>query len=170
MSVLLRDGLATLRREHVTIGDRSVVFDYPAKGAVRRVHEVADQQAVDGLRSDEINDYIKAGIGEDFTAKDFRTWNATVLAAALLAADRDVARSKTGRKRVINACVRDVAEQLGNTPAVARRAYIDPRVFDRYQSGWTIGLSPPADVTLDRMVRHRRRLELAVLELLDGET
>jgi branched-subunit amino acid ABC-type transport system permease component len=90
-----------------------------------------------------------------------------VLAAVALAADGREARSKTARRRAINGAVQGVAQVLGNTPAVARRSYIDPRVFDRYLSGWTIGAA------LDRIGslegpddRARRRLELAVLELL----
>ena len=75
---------------------------------------------------------------EEFSAKDFRTWNATMLAAVVLAVDGRAATTKTARRRAINAAVREVAEVLGNTTAVARRAYIDPRVFDRYQAGVTI--------------------------------
>ena len=90
------------------------------------------------MRSEEINEYLKRGLGEEFSAKDFRTWNATVLAAVSLATDGRGADSKTARKRAIDRSVRAVAELLGNTPAVARRSYIDPRVFDRYLSGWTI--------------------------------
>ena len=74
-----------------------------------------------------------------YSAKDFRTWNATVLAAVSLAADGRERRPSDARKRAIDGAVRGVAEVLGNTPAVARRSYIDPRVFDRYLSGWTIG-------------------------------
>ncbi len=185
-------GLATLRSEHVTVRDGALVFDYPAKSGVRRLHEVRDPDVVEvvtalrrrrggpdellayrdgrrwrGLRSDDVNDYIKLALGENFSAKDFRTWNATVLAAALLAAAAHGSVTKTSRKRTINAVVRDVAEVLGNTPAVARRAYIDPRVFDRYQSGWTIKMPRGGPELLDGAAgRGRRRLELAVLDLL----
>ena len=122
------------------------------------------------MHSDQISDYLKAQIGDAYSAKDFRTWNATVMAAVSLAVDGGAATSKTARKRVIDGAVRGVAELLGNTPAVARRAYIDPRVFDRYLSGWTIGgaldeigsLRGPDD-------RKRARLERAVLELLGNE-
>ena len=93
-----------------------------------------------GVRSEQISDYLKAVIGDEYSAKDFRTWNATVLAAVSVAADgREAASSQRARRRVIDGAVRGVAEVLGNTPAVARRSYIDPRVFDRYLSGWTIG-------------------------------
>jgi DNA topoisomerase IB len=182
-------GLATIRKEHVVLRDRSVRFDYPAKSGIRRAHEITDAQSravVAALkrrrgggdellayrvgrrwrdvRSEDINDYIKEHLGDEFSAKDFRTWNATVLAAVDLAVAGD-ARSQAARKRAINACVKDVAEMLGNTPAVARRAYIDPRVFDRYLSGWTIRIAEV--VELDGLAeRRRRRLELAVLDLL----
>jgi DNA topoisomerase IB len=185
-------GLATLHKEHVVLRDRALVFDYPAKSGVRRLHEVRDADVIAvvtelkrrrggpqellayrngrhwaGVRSDDINDYIKLSLGADYSAKDFRTWNATVLAAALLASAPGGTNTKTSRKRTINAAVGDVAEVLGNTPAVARRAYIDPRVFDRYQSGWTIKLPRDGLALLDGAGgRSRRRLELAVLDLL----
>jgi hypothetical protein len=93
-----------------------------------------------------------------------------VLAAVSLAADGREATTKTARKRAMNEAARGVAEVLGNTPAVARRSYIDPRVFDRYLSGWTIGgeldrigsLTGPDD-------RRRTRLERAVLDLLHDD-
>ena len=123
------------------------------------------------LRSEEINEYLKNKLGEEFSAKDFRTWNATVMAAVALAADGRTAETKTARKRATDGAVRAVAELLGNTPAVARRSYIDPRVFDRYQSGWTIGGAlerlerlDPAD---DRI---RAKIEHAVLDLLNENT
>ena len=123
------------------------------------------------VRSDDINEYLKQHIGEEFSAKDFRTWNATVLAALTLAVDSngDTPKSQTARKRRINAAVKEVAEVLGNTPAVARRAYIDPRVFDRYQAGATIAptirrLKHP---DLDNE-RTRLPIERAVLRLLSG--
>ena len=186
-------GLATIRREHVSVRGDAVEFDYPGKGGARRLQVIEDPVShgvVSGLkrrrgggeellayrnrrrwhpvRSEEINEYLKASLGEDFSAKDFRTWNATVMAAVSLASADAQATSKSSRKRLIDRAVREVAELLGNTPAVARRAYIDPRVFDRYLSGWTIadalkGL-PPLAAANDRA---RRRIERAVLTLLD---
>jgi len=123
------------------------------------------------VRSDDINDYLKEHLGDEVSAKDFRTWNATVMVAVTLASDGHEAESKTARKRAINEAVRSVAELLGNTPAVARRSYIDPRVFDRYLSGWTIAGAleriPSLDVADDRV---RMRVERAVRDLLDRNT
>jgi DNA topoisomerase I len=188
-------GLATVRKDSVAVHDRELVFDYRGKGGVRQVQAVQDAAVIElisalkrrrsggqqllaykargrwrDVRSEQINEYLKGVIGDEYTAKDFRTWNATVLAAVSLAADGRDARSAAARKRAINGAVRGVAEVLGNTPAVARRAYIDPRVFDRYLSGWTIGgeldrigkLSGPDD-------RRRTRLAHAVLDLIDDD-
>jgi DNA topoisomerase IB len=185
-------GLATLQKQHVVFRNGSMVFDYPAKGGLRRVQEIADPECSElirslkrrrdgnpdllayrngrrwvSVRSDDINDYLKQHAGEEFSAKDFRTWHATVLAAVTVAA---IERSgtKTGRKRTIDTAVRRVAEMLGNTPAVARRAYIDPRVFDRYQAGHTIADSVARAADADKLTdRTRARLERAVIELLE---
>jgi DNA topoisomerase IB len=185
-------GLATVERSDVKVDGDEVVFDYPAKGGVRRVQAVPDpasREVVRALRrrragpeqllayrergrwhrvsSEQINDYLKEQIGQDYSAKDFRTWNATVLAAVSLAVDGRQASSQRGRKRAIDGAVRGVSEVLGNTPAVARRSYIDPRVFDRYLSGWTIGGALERIGSLDGPDdRQRTRLEKAVIELL----
>jgi len=184
-------GLATIRKEHVSVRDAAVVFEYPAKGGVRRAQVIHDPPAVavvaalkrrrggqellayrndrrwHPLRSDEINDYLKDRLGAEFSAKDFRTWNATVMAAVSLATDGREAGSKASRKRATDRAVKAVAELLGNTPAVARRSYIDPRVFDRYLSGWTIAAElerlPRLDPSDDSV---RARIESAVLDLL----
>jgi len=189
-------GLATILKEHVTLQGSAVVFDYPGKGGVRRAQVIDDPASFTvvralkrrrsggpqllayrngrrwtSLRSEEINEYLKRELGEQFSAKDFRTWNATVMAAVSLAADGRGATTKTARKRAIDGSVRAVATLLGNTPAVARRAYIDPRVFDRYLSGWTIAgeldriedLDPADD-------RVRNRIEGAVLDLLQDNS
>ncbi len=190
-------GLTTITRAHATVhGGARIAFDYPAKSGVRRVHTIEDADCARivaalkrrrggpeellaykragrwvGLDAEEVNEYLKAQLGGAFTAKDFRTWNATVIAAVALAADDRAPESRTGRKRVIDAAVREVAELLGNTPAVARRAYIDPRVFDRYRSGWTIR---PALRDVDDFGvagdGTRTRIEAAVIDLLDDRT
>ncbi len=185
-------GLATVRKEHVRVQGDAVAFDYPGKGGLRRQQVIEDQATHDLLatlkrrrggpdellayrdgrrwrdvRSDDINEYLKEHLGEDFSAKDFRTWNATVLAAVTLAVDGRDATTKTARKRAVNRSVKAVSELLGNTPAVARRSYIDPRVFDRYLSGWTIHAAleriPDLDVADDRV---RTQVEGAVVDLL----
>jgi DNA topoisomerase IB len=189
-------GLATVRKEHVRVHGDTVEFDYPGKGGLRRQQVIEDPVTHDliaslkrrrggpdellawregrswrDVRSDDINEYLKEQLGEDFSAKDFRTWNATVMAAVTLAADGREAASKTARKRAINQSVKAVSELLGNTPAVARRAYIDPRVFDRYESGWTIHGAleqiGDLDVADDRV---RTQLERAVVDLLLEKT
>ena len=83
--------------------------------------------------AEEVNDYIKRTAGGEFTAKDFRTWNATVLAAVALAARADDARRTRPASGPSNAAIRTVAAYLGNTPAVCRASYVDPRVIDRFQ-------------------------------------
>jgi DNA topoisomerase IB len=186
-------GLATMLKAHVTVSGGEVTFDYPAKSGKRRVHAIADPAVCDvvtalkrrrggkpellayrragawvDVRSEDINAYVKDVTARDFTAKDFRTWNATVLAAVALAEHAGRSTSATARRRAASAAVRSVSEYLGNTPAVARASYIDPRVFDRFASGWTI---EPALRTLGGEVdlvdpRKRAGIEAAVLDLL----
>ena len=159
-------GLATIHKKHVKLLKGGVLlFDYPAKSGQRRIQSIVDPEICeivaelkrrrggnpellayrDGrrwrdIKSADINAYIKEITGGDFSAKDFRTWNATVLAAVGLAVSGPAARvSKTARKRAINRAIKEVAGYLGNTPAVCRASYIDPRVFDRFEGGLTIG-------------------------------
>ena len=119
------------------------------------------------IRSDDINEFIKEELGEEYSAKDFRTWNATVMAAVTVAAQGREARSKTARRRAINETTKQVAELLGNTPAVARRSYIDPRVFDRYLAGHIVAGEVQRIEELEvGDDRTRNRVERVVLELL----
>jgi DNA topoisomerase IB len=158
-------GLATIRREHVTCHRGQLVFEYTGKSAKHREQAVADEIVCTVVRSlkrrrggdgrDEllayrsgkrwhdvtaadINDYLREVSDGDFTAKDFRTWHATVLAAVGLAVSEPAAESETSRKRAVARVVSEVAGYLGNTPAVARASYIDPRVIDLYDKGITI--------------------------------
>jgi DNA topoisomerase I len=185
-------GLTTVLRDHVTIVDSEVVFDFPAKSGQRRVQAITDNDALavvaalrrrrsgsqllayreaDGwseVRADDVNAYIKQFSAGDFTAKDFRTWNATILAAVALAG-ADEPDSRAGREREVSRAVKTVATYLGNTPAVCRASYVDPRVIDRYHAGVTIAGTledlPPDGPNLAKP-GVRRRIEAAVLELL----
>jgi DNA topoisomerase IB len=89
------------------------------------------------VKSADINDFIREISGANVTAKDFRTWNATVLAGVALAVSAE-ARSLSARKRAVARAIQEVAHYLGNTPAVARASYVDPRVVDRFHAGLTI--------------------------------
>lgn len=160
---VLEFGLATIRKDHVTLSKGQLVFEYPAKGAKHREQAVAEDQvcaAVRGLKrrrsggdqllayrngrgwrdvcASDINAYLGEISGGDFTAKDFRTWHATVLAAVGLAVSAPAATGDGARKRAVARVVREVAGYLGNTPAVARASYIDPRVIELYCEGITI--------------------------------
>lgn len=192
-------GVASLRKEHVHVHDGLMVFDYPAKGSIQRTLQIRDDPAckvVTALRrrraggpelfaykqgqrwvdvhAHDVNLYIKAATGDQFSAKDFRTWSATVLAAAALAENEPVPESRAGRHRAEVKAVATVAEYLGNTPAVSRSAYVDPRVIERFEEDDTIsgrlGHRPDVD-KLDPRRKHRvgesRAVEEAVIELLD---
>jgi DNA topoisomerase IB len=117
------------------------------------------------VRSVDVNDYIQERVGEEYSAKDFRTWHGTVLAAVELA--REAApTSKGGAEQAIRAAIKRVAERLGNTPAVCRSSYIDPRVLDRFRDGKTIelpSLGPEGTVT----PRQQGKVERRVLELIE---
>jgi DNA topoisomerase IB len=120
------------------------------------------------VRSDEVNEYIRDRSGGEFTAKDFRTWNATVLAAVALARGDGEAPTRAARKRAIKAAVEEVADYLDNTPAVCRSAYIDPRVIDRFESGETIrpALARAASAGNGGFA-DRERIEAAVAALIE---
>ena len=189
-------GLATIQRAHVTCRrDGELVFDYIGKSAKHREHAVADERVCvvvrslkrrrdggDGLlayrsgprwhdvTAADINDYLREVSGSDFTAKDFRTWHATVLAAVGLAVSERAADSESSRKRAIARMVREVSDYLGNTPAVARASYIDPRVIELYEKGTTIA---PALGRLGQQSKFgelatQGAAEAAVLRLLSG--
>jgi DNA topoisomerase I len=115
------------------------------------------------VHSDDVNAYIQAKIGEGFSAKDFRTWHGTVLAAVELAGE-PVPDSEAAAKRSISAAVGRVAEALGNTPAVCRRSYIDPRVLDRFRDGEQIQATASTNGKLS--AKRRAKVEREVLRLV----
>jgi DNA topoisomerase I len=182
-------GLTTMLREHVSVEEREVIFDFPAKSGQRRVQAIVDPEvramvgalkrrrtgsqllayrARDGWRdltAEEVNAYLKQCSGGEFTAKDFRTWNATVLAAVALAGGEEV-KERAAREREVKQAIKTVAAYLGNTPAVCRASYVDPRVIDRFRAGVTIAEAiGRAGPDLGK-AKVRARVEKAVLELL----
>jgi DNA topoisomerase-1 len=187
-------GLATLRKRHVRLERGAAVFDYEAKGSQRHIRVVTDKLVLPtvralkrrtgggsellayrnggrswaDVRSEHINEYLKESAGSEFSAKDFRTWNATVLAAVVLAGNDGVPPSRAARKRAANQAVKQVAGYLANTPAVCRTSYIDPRVLDRFDSGETIrgALRRLPDDPDPCELPNRERVERAVLELI----
>lgn len=168
-------GLATLRCEHVRIHGDAVEFDFPAKGNLQRTITVHDADVARALRplmgrpgedllawrsrdtwhdvrSEDINAYVREVTAGEFTAKDFRTWRATAVAAASLAVSGPTVSERTQR-RAVRLAMEAAADRLGNTPSIARSAYVDPRVVDRYRAGDTIDVA-------------RRTSETAVHDLL----
>lgn len=192
-------GLATLRREHVTLKRGAVLFAYPAKGGIPRALALRDRllhRVVNSLlrrrgggddllayrlgrdwhdvRAEDLNAAVKELAGAEYTCKDLRTWNATVLAAVTLAAGAargGVPEKERTRKRVVSRAVKEVSDHLGNTQTVARSSYIDPRVLQRFEEGRTIlttlrkldGASAVPDLTDDAT---RAEVERAVVRLI----
>ena len=155
-------GITTLRKGHVQIRGGRIALSFPAKHKVRVQTQLVDAELAgaieellelprgqrlfrfrngDGklvnLTERHLNDYVKDVMGDDFSAKDFRTWGGTLLASIGLA-ERGPAGSETQAKKAVTAVCRTVAEKLGNTPAVCRASYISPAVIDRYLDGRTL--------------------------------
>jgi DNA topoisomerase IB len=189
-------GLATMRKDHVTVTrEHAINFDFTGKSGIRHVRYVVDEPVAEIMRelkrrrgggdellayrgdngrwhdikSPDIRAYVKETAGDEYTAKDFRTWAGTVVAAVTLAAtDPERRKVKTANKRMISHAVKQVAHFLGNTPAVARSSYIDPRVFDRFRDGFTIepvliDLADEPDIGQPAI---QGRVEEAVLDLI----
>jgi DNA topoisomerase I len=181
-------GLTTLEKRHVRRHGHRLVFCFIGKSGIEHCIEIDDPLSVSAvetmrrrrggddrllayknsarwsaLDAATVNDYLRSMTGAEITAKDFRTWHATVLAAEALAAAGPV-RSATARKRTVAGAMKQVAEYLGNTPTIARNSYVDPRVIDRYESGETIAavLAKRYKTPADRQLA----LERAVLRLL----
>jgi len=156
-------GLATLRKEHVRLVDGEIELEFVGKSGKLWSRSVADPEVIDvvsrlkrrrgggpellawrdggrwvDVKSGDINGFLRELTGLDATAKDFRTWSATVLAAVGLAVSTHAAASPTARRRAVTRVVKEVADKMGNTPAVCRASYIDPRVVELYENGSTV--------------------------------
>jgi DNA topoisomerase-1 len=157
-------GVTTLLRRHVEVRGGRIRLSFPAKSGTRVRTELVDAELAVALRqllalrgprvfkyewegnlynltSRRLNDYVKIYLGEEFSAKDFRTWGGTLMAAIAFAerVERDgLPETPTAQKRSVTAVMRRVAEQLGNTPAVTRTSYVSPAVVEQYLEGRTI--------------------------------
>ncbi len=181
-------GLTTLERQHVRAVADGLRFRFVGKSGVEHdvlvtdaasVREIARLRRRRGgfdqllahkcgvrwqrLAPDAVNDYLRQAAGLEVTVKDFRTWHATVLAARSLAGAAEV-RAEAERRRAVREAMEEVADFLGNTPAVARSSYVDPRVIERYEEGHTI----PVGLARSRARSARARIERAVRALLES--
>ena len=183
-------GITTLTKAHVTVRGKRIRFRYRGKQRAwvraalvdedlaemvrelvnlpggRRLFRYELNGEVYNLSARRLNEYIRTHLGEDFTAKDFRTWGGTLLAAVALA-ERGPPKTETEAKRAVAAVMRMVGEKLGNTPAVARSSYVSPAVIEQYLDGRTLDDFRPRRL---RVVRAREteldHEEQALLSLL----
>jgi DNA topoisomerase I len=183
-------GLTTMRDRHATVGSSRITFHFRGKSGkdheqavidrrlariVRRCQDLPGQELFqyvdeDGERhsidSSDVNAYLREAAGGEFTAKDFRTWRGTVLAAWALKAFEDVDSEAQAKRNVVQA-VEQVAQALGNTPAVSKKSYVDPRVIDAYLDGNVVREARQvADETLGESLATLTPEEAAVLVLL----
>jgi DNA topoisomerase-1 len=154
-------GITTLRKNHVTVRGQRIAFHFRGKHRSEIRTTLVDSELAESVKEllalprgarlfryewdgglhaltgAKLNEYVRTNLGEDFTAKDFRTWGGTLLAAIALA-EHGPAESETEAKRAVTAVMRRVGQQLGNTPAVAHGSYVSPAVIDQYLDGTTI--------------------------------
>lgn len=182
-------GLTTLERRHVRRRQDRLVFAFVGKSGVEHEIEIDDAVVVEAIETmrrrrgqdlrllaykdgrawrsilpDLVNAYVRASTGLEATAKDFRTWHATVLAAAALAETPEPGHTKASRKRAVSGAMKEVASFLGNTPTLARSSYVDPRVVDAYAEGRTIARATRR--TYDTTDARQAGLERATLRLI----
>jgi DNA topoisomerase-1 len=182
-------GLTTLERRHVKRRQDHLVFTFVGKSGVEHEIEIDDRVVIEAIEvmrrrrgtdlrllsykdgrswravlPELVNEYVRASTGLEATAKDFRTWHATVLAAAALAESPEAGATKTSRKRAVSGAMKEVASFLGNTPTLARSSYVDPRVIEAYEHGSTI--SRATSRTYDNPDERQAALERATLRLI----
>ncbi|MFN2477136.1 MAG: DNA topoisomerase IB [Chthoniobacterales bacterium] len=184
-------GLTTMRNKHVAVKGAKVQFNFRGKSGVEHQIAVADrrlarivkkvqdlpgqelfayvdeEEVVHDLTSQDVNDYLREITGEQFTAKDFRTWAGTVLAAVALNAV-EAFENKTQAKKNVKSAITAVAKILGNTPSVCRKCYVHPAVLESYLSGGMIeGLKRKTEEALERNAPDLRSVEAAVMQFLE---
>ncbi|HBX80664.1 MAG TPA: DNA topoisomerase [Propionibacteriaceae bacterium] len=187
-------GLTTLERQHVRRRGSALVFSFVGKSGISHTIAIEDAEVIavldamrhrrDGgtrllahgrggswkaLTAADVNAYLAELFGGTFTAKDFRTWHATVIAAEVLALSEEPATSAASRRRAVRQAVLEVSSYLGNTPTIARASYIDPRIIELYERGTTI--ADAAGRRYRTPSARRAAVEAAVLGLIgpDGD-
>jgi DNA topoisomerase-1 len=183
-------GLTTMRNRHVDVDGSTVRFNFRGKSGVNHEVDVDDRRVAKivkklqdlpgqelfqyldkegekhSVTSEDVNDYLREITGQDFTAKDFRTWAGTVLGAMALQA-QDAFENKTQAKKNVKDAISAVAKILGNTPAVCRKCYVHPAVLETYLDGDLIeGLKQQTEKTLSESLPDLRSDEAAVLSFL----
>jgi DNA topoisomerase-1 len=186
-------GLTTMRRRHVAVSGHTLKFDFRGKSGmmhsvaitdrrvariVQHMQELPGQELFQYLDEDnrrqtidagDINDYLRRATGREVTAKDFRTWSGTMLAAAELRTLGPATSEKEAKANIVAAIDR-VARKLGNTRAVCRKYYIHPAVLEAYLRGAVPPIPPqPVDPKRERPSGALRRDEIAVLEFIQGQ-
>ncbi|MEN3368501.1 MAG: topoisomerase [Verrucomicrobiota bacterium] len=185
-------GLTTMRNHHVDVTGERLKFSFKGKGGVKHEVDVSDRrlakiirqlqdlpgqdifQYVDdegerrNITSEDVNDYLREITGEEFTAKDFRTWAGTVLAAMALNAQKAF-KNKTQANKNIKDAIAAVSKILGNTPTICRKCYVHPAVLENYLKGGTIeGLRQKTKDALSKKLRNMRSEEAAVMSFLQA--
>jgi DNA topoisomerase I len=185
-------GLTTMRNQHVDVKGETLKFRFKGKSGVSHEVDVSDRrlakiirqlqdlpgqevfQYVNGdgkvrdITSQDVNDYLREITGEEFTAKDFRTWAGTVLAAMALNAQEKF-ENKTQAKKNVKDAISAVSKILGNTPTVCRKCYVHPDVLETYLDGDMIeGLQQKTEETLTKKLRNMRAEEAAVMSFLQA--
>jgi len=184
-------GLSTMRQRHVAVDGAQLRFRFRGKGGkeheidvrdrrlatlVRRCQEIPGQELFQyldedgtrqGVSSDDVNDYLREVSGQEFTAKDFRTWAGTVAASMALQEFREI-DDDAGRRKAIVSAIEEVAERLGNTPAVCRACYVHPDLLDAYLDGTMVDALATRARGVGRGAHALRPEEAAVLGLLQA--
>jgi DNA topoisomerase-1 len=183
-------GLTTMRNHHAKVVGTKIRFAFRGKSAKRHEISLQDPQLARVVRqcqeipgqelfayedeegqsrditSQDVNDYLRAIAGDEFTAKDFRTWAGTVLAAIALREFEEITHQKEAKRNIV-AAIEAVAKMLGNTPTVCRKCYIHPVIIDSYLAGSTIAtIRQRAERKIDRSLAQLRPEEASVLVLI----
>ena len=185
-------GLTTMRNQHVDVAGEKLKFSFKGKSGKRQEVDVKDRRLARIIRqlqelpgqeifryvdeegetrnitSQDVNDYLREITGEEFTAKDFRTWAGTVLAAMALNA-QEAFKNKTQAKKNVKDAISAVSKILGNTPAICRKCYVHPAVLENYLDGGTIeGLKQKTEEALSRKLGDLRSEEAAIMSFLQA--